>query len=422
MTSGPRSAEEGRVAVQAPSSPRVGRFVEPWPRPVLRPGRVLRDVGRTEVANGLMGSVFSMTGPVAVILAAAELARLTSAETSSWIFGAFFLNGLLTIVASWLYQRPLAFLWTIPGSVVVGQAAIDLAWTDILGSYLITAAVVLLVGLLVPMDRFMAVLPMPVVMAMVAGVFLPFGVQMVDAVADDWWIGAPMVAAFVLATLTSGVRSWLPPILAASAVGVIAVLVAGDRRPGAAVHGVLATPVVQAPTFSWAATTELVVPLAVTVLLVQNAQGMAVLSAAGHRAPMRFTTLASGLWSVPSAAVGAVSTCLAGPTNALLTSSGRRERQYAAGLVCGFIALAFGLAAPAVVGGCCRCPAPSSPCSPASPCSRPCRGPSRQRSRPPRRWRSPRRWSRSWSPSPASTSPTSAPPSGGWSPASSPGA
>ncbi len=292
-----------------------------------------------------------MTGPVAVILAAAERARLTSAETSSWIFGVFFLNGLLTIVASWLYQRPLAFFWTIPGSVVVGQAAVHLAWTDILGAYLVTAAVVLLVGLLVPMDRFMAVLPMPVVMAMVAGVFLPFGVDMVDAVADDWLIGAPMVAAFVLASLTSGVRSWLPPVLAALAAGVIAVLVAGEQRTGAGMQGVLATPVVQAPTFSWAATTELVVPLAVTVLLVQNAQGMAVLSAAGHRAPMRFTTLACGLWSVPAAAVGAVSTCLAGSTNALLTSSGRRERQYAAGLVCGCVALTFGVLAPVVVGG-----------------------------------------------------------------------
>lgn len=54
--------------------------------------------------------------------------------------------------------------------------------------------------------------------------------------------------------------------------------------------------------------------------------------------------------SLPAAAVGAVSTCLTGPTNALLTASGHRDRQYAAGVVCGAVGICFGLTAPAVVG------------------------------------------------------------------------
>lgn len=83
----------------------------------------------------------------------------------------------------------------------------------------------------------------------------------------------------------------------------------------------------------------------------QNAQGMAVLSAAGHRAPMRFSTIACGLLSLPTAAVGAVSTCLTGPTNALLTASGRKERQYAAAITCGIVVMAFGLTAPVFVDG-----------------------------------------------------------------------
>jgi len=47
--------------------------------------------------------------------------------------------------------------------------------------------------------------------------------------------------------------------------------------------------------------------------------------------------------------VGAVSTSLTGPTNALLTASGLRERQYAAGSICGVVAVCFGTLAPAVV-------------------------------------------------------------------------
>lgn len=67
------------------------------------------------------------------------------------------------------------------------------------------------------------------------------------------------------------------------------------------------------------------------------------LRAAGHRAPV---TVACGVWSLLSAAVGAVSTCLTGPTNALLTASGERHRHYMAGIVCGLLAMLFGLFVP----------------------------------------------------------------------------
>lgn len=330
---------------------------EPWPRPVHGPRRVWRDVDRTQVVNGLVGAIFSMTGPVAVILTAAGLAGLSSAEVSSWIFGVFCLNGILTIIASWLYRQPLAFFWTIPGTVIVGQAATHLPWSEVIGAYLLTAVLLLLVGLFGRIDRIMHALPMPVVMAMVAGVFLSFGTGMVEAVAGTWTVAVPMVGAFLAATLLPRLGAWVPPIIAAVVAGVVAVLLAGDYAPAAGSGGVFATPVLQQPAFSWAATAELVVPLAVTVVFVQNAQGMAVLSAAGHRAPMRFSTIASGLWSVPTALVGGASTCLTGPTNALLTASGRREGQYVGAITCGLVAMAFGLTAPAFVGALLAMPA-----------------------------------------------------------------
>jgi benzoate membrane transport protein len=45
--------------------------------------------------------------------------------------------------------------------------------------------------------------------------------------------------------------------------------------------------------------------------------------------------------------LGSVSTCLTGPTNAILTSSGERARHYTAGIFTGVLAVAFGLMAPA---------------------------------------------------------------------------
>lgn len=316
-------------------------------RPRLK--HVVRDLGPTEVANGVVGAIFAMTGPVAVILTAAASAGLGPDLVSSWIFGVFVLNGVLTVVASWAHQQPLAFFWTIPGTALVGQAAAHLPWSDVLGAYLLTAVLLVVLGLVGRVDRLMAALPTPVVMAMVAGVFLGFGTGLVSAVGTTAGVAAPMVAAFAVVALLPRVRAVLPPVVAAVLAGVVAVLVTRTVEPVAWPGSVLAVPVLQVPTFSWAAAAELVLPLAVTVVFVQNAQGMAVLAAAGHRAPMRFVTIACGLVSLPSAAVGAISSCLTGPTNALLTASGRRERQYAAGIVCGVVAICFGMLAPLAV-------------------------------------------------------------------------
>ena len=124
-----------------------------------------------------------------------------------------------------------------------------------------------------------------------------------------------------------------------------------DADQASALRGFgLAQPVLQAPAWSWAAMLELVVPLAITVLVVQNGQGFAVLRTAGHNPPFNATTVACGVGSLAAAAVGAVSSCLAGPTNALIASSGERERHYTAAILTGLLAVAFGLVAPAFTG------------------------------------------------------------------------
>jgi benzoate membrane transport protein len=129
-------------------------------------------------------------------------------------------------------------------------------------------------------------------------------------------------------------------------VGAVAVAVSGRFAPGPATTRWLAAPVLQTPHWSLQAMVELVIPLAVTVLVVQNGQGVAVLRAAGHRPPINVITILCGVWSLFTAAVGAVSTCLTGPTNALLAASGERARQYTAGMFCGLLAMLFGLFAP----------------------------------------------------------------------------
>lgn len=328
------------------SAPRPGRFETPGSRPP-GPRQVWCDLGRDELVNGLVGMIFSMTGPVAVILAVGSGADLPQRYVASWIFGVFAFNGLLTIVVSWVYQQPLGFFWTIPGTVVVGQALATLTWPEVIGAYVISAIVILVLGLSGRVDAVMRSLPMPIVMA--AGVFLPFGLRLVEAVQDNVGLAGPMVVVFVAATAVPALGRRVPPILGALGAGVVVVVLGGRMSSDSLDGRWLAAPVLTAPDFSWAAVGQLVVPLVITVLVVQNGQGLAVLTAAGHRPPMNIVTIACGVASLPAAAVGAVSTCLTGPTNALLTASGERGRQYTAAMWCGALAVAFGLFAPGAV-------------------------------------------------------------------------
>jgi benzoate membrane transport protein len=192
----------------------------------------------------------------------------------------------------------------------------------------------------------MDAIPMPIVMAMVAGVFLRFGVDLVRAFADELWIALPMSAAFVALTAAPRLSRALPPLIGALVAGAVALWLLGAFKPPAGALFAIAQPNVYVPQLSWAAMVELVVPLAITVLAVQNAQGVAILTANGHTPPVNAITSACGLGAIVTGLVGTVSTGLTGPVNAVISTSGEKQRQYTAALFIAVLAMAFGLLAP----------------------------------------------------------------------------
>ncbi|MCL4766375.1 MAG: benzoate/H(+) symporter BenE family transporter [Hyphomicrobiaceae bacterium] len=309
-------------------------------------GALLKDVSGTSVGNALVGFVFAASGPVAIILAVGTRGGLTEIEIASWLFGAFFLNSLITIAFSLAYRQPLVFFWTIPGTVLVGPALAHLTFPEVVGAFIVTGALMLVLGLTGLVRRSMQAVPMPIVMGMVAGVFLQFGLDWVRAFEQKFWIAAPMTLVFLALTRARRVALAVPPLIGSLAVGIAVSAWTGDFAPAVDFGSALAAPQIVVPDFSWQAIAELVVPLAITVLVVQNGQGFAVLTAAGHEPPINSIAAACGAGSIVAAFVGAVSTCLTGPVNAILSASGERERQYTGAVMVAVFALAFGLFSP----------------------------------------------------------------------------
>ena len=318
-------------------------------QPAERPpgvGRIASDFGLLYASNGLIGWLFAVTAPVAIILAVGTKGGLPEQQIASWIFGVFFFNGLITLLLSWLYRQPLVFFWTIPGTVLVGPSLTHLTFPQVVGAFYATGILMLVLGASGWVKRVMQFVPMPIVMGMVAGVFLRFGLELVRAVFADTMIVGPMVATWLILSAIPRLGRRIPPIIGALLVGASTTILFSRFDAAATLQLELIRPVIQTPVWSIAAMVELVVPLAITVLVVQNGQGFAVLRAAGHAPPVNAVTLACGIGSVISAAVGGVSSCLTGPTNAIVVSSGQRKRHYSAAMFVGFLALVFGLLAP----------------------------------------------------------------------------
>ena len=321
----------------------------PLERPVLplpQVGEPLRLFGAVYAANAVVAFIFAASGPVAVILAVGARGGLSEAELASWLFGSFFINSLISITMCVLYRTPLVFFWTIPGTVLVGPALEHLSFPEVIGAFYATGLLMLVLALTGWVRRCMEAVPMPVVMAMVAGVFLKFGLDLVFAFRDGFWIALPMTAVFLALSAVPRLAKVMPPLIGALVAGIVAIAILGGFAPTSEAPLALTPPNVYMPEFSWAAMVELVVPLAITVLVVQNGQGFAVLSAAGHKPPVNAITAACGVGSMLCAVVGTVSTCLTGPVNAIIASGGERERQYTAGIFVAALGLVFGILAP----------------------------------------------------------------------------
>lgn len=313
--------------------------------------------GLTALANAFIAFLFAASAPVAIILSAGARGGLDEGDIASWIFAAFAVNGALTVAISWYFRQPLAFFWTIPGTVLVGQALLTLTLPEVVGAYILTGLLLVVLGLTGWVRRVMDRLPLAIVMGMVAGVFVQFGLDWIRAFRTDAALVAAMTGAFFVLSALPGLARWLPPMIGVLVVGVVVLLfgpdMAAEGQPGLRdfrPDAVLAAPILYAPQFSLAAAVELVLPLAITVIAAQNAQGIVILRQAGHNPPVNAITSACGATSLVTAVFGSVSTCLTGPSNAILVSSGHPARHWLAAVILGVFGILFGLFAPLVTG------------------------------------------------------------------------
>ncbi|MBI4320623.1 MAG: benzoate/H(+) symporter BenE family transporter [Chloroflexi bacterium] len=296
---------------------------------------------------GATAWLFAVTGPFLIFVNVAKQGNLSIAETNSWIFGGYFFGGVFTLILALYYRQPVPAATTIPGAVLIGTALTHLTFPEIIGAYLLTGIFITALGISGVVKRAMEWLPMPIMMGMVAGVLLPFGVGIMTSMKQTPFLSAITFAAFIAVSLVAPVARRFPPVLGAIVVGIIAATVLGQANWQTLTFGI-AEPIIFSPVFTLPAAVEVIIPLALTVVAIQNAQGISILTNAGYKPPVNAVTIVSGIGSVIMGFLGSQSTCIAGPMTGIISSPGvgRREGRYVAGIVTGLLWIAFGLLAP----------------------------------------------------------------------------
>lgn len=300
------------------------------------------------VTAGVVAAIFGCTGPALIIMNAAQNGKLTDAQTISWLFSVYFFGGLISLILGLYYKMPINGAWSIPGAVMLASALPLFPFNEAVGAYLIAGILVLLLGISGLIGKAMRWIPLPIVMAMIAGAMFRFGLGIVTSTQKAPIIaGAALVAYFVGYRLTKRIS----PILWSLIVGVIVALATGGFKL-ASVKIAWIPPQFFAPAFSAGAFFAIAIPLAVLVIGAENAQAYGVLTAQGYKAPINAMTVISGIGGIVASFFGGHNANIAGPMTAICSSEEAgpdKSGRYAATVVNGILFGSFGLFASVAV-------------------------------------------------------------------------
>lgn len=260
---------------------------------------------------------------------------VSDAAFSSWVMAISIAAGLTSIALSLMTRAPIVTAWSAPGTVLLISVGAGMPFSDVVGAFVLSALVILALGVTGLFDRLVAAIPKPVASGMMAGILFGFGLKAMGAMATAPAIFAVLVAAYL-------VFSVLLPRYAVVIMLILGLLLAWlvEDVPMGDVRATFASPVLTWPSFSVQAMAGLALPLILTTLTGQFLPGMAILRANGFQVAARPIVVLCALASLPSGLFGGITTALASITLALCAAlDAHRDpaRRYAAGVACGVV-------------------------------------------------------------------------------------
>jgi benzoate membrane transport protein len=280
------------------------------------------------------------------VLAAAAAVGATPGQTASWVVAVCLAKATGSLILSVWTRVPVVLAWSTPGAALVAATS-GVSMNEAAGAFVVAGVLILLTGLIRPLGRAVAMIPDAIAAGMLAGVLLPFVLQLAPAMHDMPLIVGAMAAVFVAVRLKNPAMA----VLAALALGLG--LAFGT--------GVAAWPAMTLP-WPWlepvmpALRAEVLIGLGLPLYLVtmasQNLPGFATLRAAGYDPPVRKALTVTGVLSAVSAFAGAHTTSMAAITAAICLGADvhpDRSARWRVGVAYAGVWVGLAFAGPAII-------------------------------------------------------------------------
>jgi benzoate membrane transport protein len=301
--------------------------------------RMRADFSASAAIAGVIALVATYSGPVLIVVQAAQAAHLSHNLLSTWIWAVSIGAGLLGLWLSLRHRMPVIGAWSTPGVALLLTALARYPFSDVIGCYLVVAVIIAMLGLSGLFGRLIQHLPAHLLSAMIAGVLFEFCAGIFRSLQSTPAVVLPVVVAYVLC------RRLIPRYAVALALltGVIVAL-PGANFTAQGLDLSLVKPELTLPTFSIEALVGLGLPL-LLLALTQYATSIHILRNAGYDISPKSVVGASGLMSIPLALFGNSGINPAAIVGAMCASPEchvNPRRRYVSGVVCGVGYLCIG--------------------------------------------------------------------------------
>lgn len=290
------------------------------------------DLDSYNLGAGIVAAIFGLSVGV-VHIGAGHEAGLPSEFIKAWITTKLWLSGIIGILVASYYRLPLPMANSIPAIFLFTAAAAQYGLSETLGATFLAGMLAFIIGISGVLGRLIKLFPTPIILGMIGGVLLNFGIDLVVP------LQTALIPAIVMITAYLVVMKYVPkfpPVLASLIVGVIWLFYIGIDF--SAVEFTVVTPQAFLPEFTFSAFLAYGLPLTMILVGVETPAGVGILKAVDYKQfPINGVTAAGGLGTMIGSFFNLHSSCIAAPMTAITSSpdAGKLEKRWVAAVIVG---------------------------------------------------------------------------------------
>ena len=266
------------------------------------------------ISSTLTAVIVGFASTILVIMEAARAVGATPSQQASWAAALCLAMAVSSLILSWRYRMPMITAWSTPGAVLIATSGSGITYANALGAFVVAGLLMVVAGLIKPLEKAIEKIPAPIAAAMLAGVLLRYTLGVPGAAMAMPWAVLPLVIVFFGLRLSY-------PLYAVPVVVVVGVAIAGfsgGLQGDCCDFGITALEWTT-PAFDVQTILSIGVPLFLVTMASQNLPGFAVLRASGYQPPVQPALMVTGVASTLMAPFGSHAINMAAITASIVT-------------------------------------------------------------------------------------------------------